>query len=92
VVTYQSVAESMGVDVGIERTRSGKGAHAWIFFSEPVPARTARMLGTIILTKSTELRHNISLRSYDRFFPNQDYIPKGLTKGLLRLKAKKQDL
>ena len=90
VVTYQSVAESMGVDVGIERSRSGKGAHAWIFFSEPVPARTARMLGTIILTKSTELRHNISLRSYDRFFPNQDYIPKGGFGNLIALPLQKQ--
>ncbi|MFA6569222.1 MAG: hypothetical protein WCS96_13500, partial [Victivallales bacterium] len=90
VVTYQSVAESMGVDVGIERSRSGKGAHAWIFFSEPVPARTARMLGTIILTKSTELRHSISLKSYDRFFPNQDYIPKGGFGNLIALPLQKQ--
>jgi hypothetical protein len=90
VVTYQSVAESMGVDVGIERSRSGKGAHAWIFFSEPVPARTARMLGTIILTKSTELRHSISLRSYDRFFPNQDYMPKGGFGNLIALPLQKQ--
>jgi hypothetical protein len=31
----------MGVNVGVERLRSGKGALAWIFFSEPVPARAA---------------------------------------------------
>jgi len=89
VVTYLSVAESMGVDVGIERSRSGKGAHAWIFFSEPVLARSARMLGTIILTKSTELRHNISLSSYDRFFPNQDYMPKGGFGNLIALPLQK---
>ncbi|MFZ2658578.1 MAG: DEAD/DEAH box helicase family protein, partial [Victivallales bacterium] len=90
VVIYQSVAESMGVDVGIERSRSGKGAHAWIFFSDPVPARAIRMLGTIILTKSTELRHSISLRSYDRFFPNQDYMPKGGFGNLIALPLQKQ--
>ncbi len=89
VVTYLSVAESMGVDIGIERSRSGNGAHAWIFFSEPVLARAARMLGTIILTKSTELRHNISLRSYDRFFPNQDYMPKGGFGNLIALPLQK---
>ncbi len=89
VLTYQSVAEIMGVDVAIERSRSGKGAHAWIFFSESVPARAARMLGTIILTKGTELRHNISLRSYDRFFPNQDYMPKGGFGSLIALPLQK---
>ena len=90
VVTYRSVAKNMGVDVGIERSRSGKGAHAWIFFSEPVLARAARMLGTIILTKSTDLRHRISLSSYDRFFPNQDYMPKGGFGNLIALPLQKQ--
>ena len=75
---YQEIGESLGLFVAVERSRSGKGAHAWIFFEEPVPARLARSLGTMILAKCSESRHRLStLESYDRFFPNQDFIPKG---------------
>jgi len=63
--------------VAMERSRSGNGAHAWIFFKEPIQARSARLLGTIILTRAISERHTIDLESYDRFFPNQDTIPKG---------------
>ncbi|OFZ51946.1 MAG: hypothetical protein A2381_01425 [Bdellovibrionales bacterium RIFOXYB1_FULL_37_110] len=74
---YRREAESLGIQAAIERSRSGNGAHAWIFFSDPVPARIARTLGTLILAKCSETNHNISLESYDRFFPNQDFLPKG---------------
>ena len=77
VKTYMNAARSMGVDVAVERSRSGAGAHAWIFFQEPVPARLARLLGTVILSKCSEYRPSMSLESFDRFFPNQDYLPKG---------------
>lgn len=87
---YQSVAESLGIQVCIERSRSGKGAHAWIFFSEPVLARLARHLGTAILTKASEQRHTMSLNSYDRFFPNQDYIPKGGFGNLIALPLQRE--
>ncbi len=87
---YQSVAESLGIQVCIERSRSGKGSHAWIFFSEPVPARLARHLGTATLTKASEQRHTMSLNSYDRFFPNQDYIPKGGFGNLIALPLQRE--
>lgn len=74
---YQSVAKQMGVEVLIERSRSGNGAHAWIFFSNSIPARLARALGTLILAKCGDENHRVGLDSYDRFFPNQDYLPKG---------------
>jgi len=32
--------------------RSGNGAHLWIFFSSPVPATTARQMGSFILTQA----------------------------------------
>lgn len=76
-IAYQDAATEIGVQACIERSRSGKGAHAWIFFAEPVPAGLARILGTIILTKAGEARYTMGLASYDRFFPNQDFIPKG---------------
>ncbi len=77
VFIYQAVARDMGIEVLVERSRSGNGAHAWIFFSESVPARMARALGTAILLKCGEVNHRVDLESYDRFFPNQDYLPKG---------------
>jgi superfamily II DNA or RNA helicase len=74
---YQSVARRMGVDVLVERSRSGDGAHAWIFFSAPIQARLGRALGTLILAKCGEHNYRLGLESYDRLFPNQDYLPKG---------------
>lgn len=77
VFIYQAVARDMSVEVLVERSRSGDGAHAWVFFSEPVPARMARSLGTAILSKCGEVNHRVDLESYDRFFPNQEYLPRG---------------
>jgi len=61
----------------LERSRSGRGGHIWIFFAAPLPARLARKLGAVILTRTMERRHQLGLDSYDRFFPSQDAMPKG---------------
>lgn len=61
----------------IEISRSGNGAHIWIFFSEPVMAKDARLLGFGLLDKAMEINPNLSFESYDRIFPNQDLIPEG---------------
>ena len=61
----------------LERSRSGKGGHVWVFFEAPLPARLARELGAAILTRTMERRHQLGLDSYDRFFPSQDTMPKG---------------
>ena len=66
-----------GVPAALERSRSGNGGHVWIFFSEPVPARTARQLGAAMLTETMERRPEIGFGSYDRFFPSQDNMPVG---------------
>ena len=72
----QSCAE-LGVPVALEISRSGKGAHAWIFFGSNVPAREARRLGTAIITYTCARTRQLKLTSYDRLFPNQDTLPKG---------------
>ena len=77
IMAYKKAAQSLGADAHIERSRSGNGAHAWIFFSEPIPARIARRLGTAIISRALQERHTLSLKTYDRLFPNQDYLPKG---------------
>jgi superfamily II DNA or RNA helicase len=61
----------------LERSRSGRGGHIWIFFEAPLPAGLARKLGAAILTRTMEQRHQLGLDSYDRFFPSQDTMPKG---------------
>ena len=49
----------------------------------------ARMLGTWILAKCGEIRHQLSLESYDRFFPSQDYCPRGGFGNLIALPLQK---
>lgn len=61
----------------VEISQSGQGAHLWVFFSESVPAKDARLLGFSILDKAMESYPNLSFDSYDRLFPNQDIMPEG---------------
>lgn len=73
----------------LERSRSGNGGHVWIFFDRAIPAAMARKLGCSILTCTMERRHQIGLDSYDRFFPNQDTMPKGGFGNLIALPLQK---
>jgi len=70
-------ARRLGLPVACERSRSGNGGHAWIFFSESVPAVLARKLTSWLLTEAMETRPELGLASYDRLFPNQDTLPRG---------------
>lgn len=65
------------VPAALERSRSGNGGHVWVFFTEPVPAKLARQLGSHILTEAMEDNPDIGFESYDRFFPSQDILPEG---------------
>src|SRR6266849_10863117 len=69
--------ERHGIPVAIERSRSGNGAHAWIFFNEPIPAVLARRLGAFVITDTMERVPDIGFGSYDRLFPSQDSMPAG---------------
>lgn len=77
VSAFRCVCTEWDIPVSVERSRSGNGAHAWIFFEEPVSASAARKLGTAILTAAMEKRGDLSFKSYDRLFPNQDTMPSG---------------
>ncbi|HEY3439694.1 MAG TPA: DEAD/DEAH box helicase family protein [Paludibaculum sp.] len=74
---FLETCEELSVPAALEHSRSGKGGHVWIFFDRAIPAITARKLGCVILTRTMERRHQLGLDSYDRFFPNQDTMPKG---------------
>ena len=77
VAAFRETCRSLGVPVVIERSRSGNGAHAWFFFTAPVSAAIARKMGCYLLTETMTRRHELSMDSYDRFFPNQDTMPRG---------------
>lgn len=77
VQTFVSVCRGWGLTPAVERSRSGNGAHVWLFFEQPTPSRLARKLGFAILTEATNRNGRISFKSYDRFFPNQDQLPEG---------------
>jgi len=77
VVAFRDTARAKGVPVAIERSRSGNGAHAWIFFEEPVAAGDARRLGALLITSTMDRCPDIGFDSYDRFFPSQDTMPAG---------------
>jgi len=62
---------------------------SWIFFSAPVPAILARKRRTGLLTRTMQRRHQISLKSYDRLFPNQDTMPTGGFGNLIALPLQK---
>lgn len=85
VSAFLETCHTHNVPAILERSRSGNGGHVWIFFSEPIPANLARKLGSYLLTRTMEHRPEIGLDSYDRFFPNQDTMPKGGLGNLIAL-------
>ena len=76
-LAFVSASDAMGAPAYLERSRSGRGGHVWIFFDAPVSAAAARDLGAAILTRAMDGRCQMSFASYDRFFPNQSTMPKG---------------
>lgn len=76
VLAFWNICDELNIPIYVEKSRSGNGAHVWIFFEESMPANVARKMGNILLTKTME-KESLDLDSYDRLFPNQDTMPKG---------------
>lgn len=85
----QSCTE-LGVPVALEISRSGRGAHAWVFFVGSVSARDARRLGAALISHTCARTRQLQLTSYDRLFPNQDTMPKGGFGNLIALPLQKK--
>ena len=77
ILAVHKTYSDFGINSYIEISRSGHGGHLWIFFEENISTRLARNLGTEIIKAAMQKRHSIPFESFDRFFPNQDEIPKG---------------
>jgi len=92
---FLETCDHLNLPAALERSRSGRGAHVWLFFEEAVPAALARRLGSHVLTETMERRPDIGLDSYDRLFPNQDTMPHGGFGNLIALPlqraSRKQD-
>lgn len=65
------------VPVYLERSRSGNGVHAWIFFEQSYPAEKIRKLVFELLREALNISEFQKEISFDRLFPNQDILPKG---------------
>ena len=74
-----------GIDPLVERSRSGRGAHIWIFFDSPISASLVRKFGTALLDKGAEQVNLKSFKYYDRMLPAQDKLPEGGVGNLIAL-------
>ncbi|MFA6107970.1 MAG: DEAD/DEAH box helicase family protein [Candidatus Latescibacterota bacterium] len=90
VAAFSETCQEEGIPVAVERSRSGAGAHAWLFFSTPVPAAAARQLGSCLVTLTMAAHHQLAMSSYDRLFPSQDILPRGGFGGLIALPLQRQ--
>jgi superfamily II DNA or RNA helicase len=88
-LAFMQSCNELGVPAALEISRSGQGAHAWVFFAGRVSARDARRLGTAIISHTCARTRQLKLASYDRLFPNQDTMPKGGFGNLIALPLQK---
>ena len=72
VDALRKMCEINGIHPLVERSRSGKGAHVWIFFQKAIPASLARNFGFLLLDKGSESINMKSFHYYDRMYPSQD--------------------
>jgi superfamily II DNA or RNA helicase len=88
-LAFVSSCHNLSVSCSLEISRSGMGAHVWIFFASAIPARDARSLGYALISHTCSKIRQLELSSYDRLFPNQDRIPSGGFGNLIALPLQK---
>lgn len=85
VDTLRKIGQENGIPMLVERSRSGRGAHIWIFFDNPISASLVRKFGFALLEKGAETVNMTSFRFYDRMLPAQDYLEDGELGNLIAL-------
>ena len=73
----RAICEDNDVSCLVERSRSGKGAHVWMFFEKAINIKKARLFGAALLDKGAESVNQQSFDTYDRMIPAQDKLPEG---------------
>lgn len=71
--SFIKTCKKYNIPVYLERSRSGKGGHGWIFFEEKYPAFKSRAIILELIRQSFKLSQFDKEVSFDRLFPNQDY-------------------
>lgn len=72
--TVIKICESKNIPAYLERSRSGKGGHVWIFFEENYSAFKSRKIFKSLLEEAGVFSLFDKSSSFDRLFPNQDYL------------------
>ena len=85
VAAYRDAGRQLDLDIAVERSRSGNGGHAWLFFEEPITAKLARNLGCALITLACSLSKTMRLDAYDRLFPTQNTLVEGELGNLISL-------
>ncbi|MBR3240269.1 MAG: DEAD/DEAH box helicase family protein [Oscillospiraceae bacterium] len=75
VNAVRQICKANGIAALTERSRSGRGAHIWIFFEKAIPASLARRFGNALLEKGMESISVHSFTFFDRMMPMQDHLP-----------------
>jgi superfamily II DNA or RNA helicase len=70
---FIKICESKNIPAYLERSRSGKGGHVWVFFERNYPAFKSRAIFRSLLEESGVFSMFDKSSSFDRLFPNQDY-------------------
>ena len=71
---FLNACQEKEVPAYLERSRSGNGGHVWIFFDKPYPAIRSRKIFISILEQSGAFSMFDKSSSFDRLFPNQDFL------------------
>ena len=81
----KTICDELHLNPYIELSKSGNGIHIWFFFEEKVKALDARKLGDLLITKAMDISNGIDMSSYDRMFPNQDFVAPDMLGNLVAL-------
>jgi len=92
VNALREIGKQNDIPMLVERSRSGRGAHVWLFFNAPIQASLVRRFGFALLEKGAESVNMTSFRFYDRMLPAQDYLEDGELGNLIALPLQGQAL